>query len=62
MDDQILSRSRDEADVFRNPLGIYVVNFSWSKEFTGAVASDIEPAADSSSALDQESNHVPNAD
>jgi type IV secretion system protein TrbF len=32
---------RDETDVFRNPLGIYVVNFSWSKEFTGPVASDV---------------------
>lgn len=53
---------RDEADVFRNPLGIYVVNFSWSKEFTGPVASDIEPAAESSSAPDQESNHEPNED
>ncbi len=28
---------RDESEVFRNPLGIYVVNFSWSKEFTDPV-------------------------
>lgn len=32
---------RDETDVFRNPLGIYVARFSWSREFSGPVASDI---------------------
>jgi hypothetical protein len=28
---------RDEAQVFRNPLGIYVVSFNWSKEFTESI-------------------------
>lgn len=36
---------RDEAEVFRNPLGIYVVAFSWSREFTDPVTSDLEPVA-----------------
>lgn len=31
---------RDEAQVFRNPLGIYVVSFSWSREFTEPVSTD----------------------
>lgn len=29
---------RNEADVFRNPLGIYVISFSWSKEFTEPIS------------------------
>lgn len=36
---------RDEAEVFRNPLGIYIVSFSWSKEFTEPVPSDTQPAS-----------------
>ncbi|MCO6439401.1 MAG: conjugal transfer protein TrbF [Phycisphaerae bacterium] len=36
---------RDEAEVFRNPLGIYVVAFSWSKEFTDPVIADAGPIA-----------------
>lgn len=31
---------RDEAQVFRNPLGIYVASFSWSREFTEPVVTD----------------------
>jgi len=36
---------RDEAEVFRNPLGVYVVAFSWSKEFTDPVITDVAPIA-----------------
>ena len=35
---------RDEAEVFRNPLGIYIVSISWSKEFTDPVSTIMEPA------------------
>lgn len=35
---------RDEAEVFRNPLGIYVVSFSWSREFTEPIVNGVEPA------------------
>lgn len=48
---------RDEADVFNNPLGIYVVSFSWSREFTGPVASDaLDPS--SKPAPPQETTHA----
>lgn len=36
---------RTEADVFKNPLGIYVISFSWSQEFTDAVATESVPDA-----------------
>lgn len=32
-----IKKPRTESDVFRNPLGVYVVSFSWSKEFTEPV-------------------------
>ena len=28
---------RDEADAFRNPIGVYVTEFTWGREFTGPV-------------------------
>jgi hypothetical protein len=28
---------RDEADTFKNPIGVYITNFTWSREFSGAV-------------------------
>jgi type IV secretory pathway TrbF-like protein len=31
---------RDEADAFRNPIGAYVTNFTWSREFSGPVTRD----------------------
>jgi type IV secretion system protein VirB5 len=31
---------RDEADAFKNPIGVYVTNFTWSREFSGAVLRD----------------------
>jgi type IV secretory pathway TrbF-like protein len=31
---------RDEADAFKNPIGAYVTNFTWSREFSGAVMRD----------------------
>ena len=31
---------RDEADSFKNPIGVYVTNFTWSREFSGAVMRD----------------------
>jgi type IV secretory pathway TrbF-like protein len=31
---------RDEADSFKNPIGVYVTNFTWSREFSGAVMHD----------------------
>lgn len=31
---------RDESDSFKNPIGVYVINFTWSREFTGAVMRD----------------------
>jgi type IV secretory pathway TrbF-like protein len=31
---------RDEADTFKNPIGVYVTNFTWSREFSGAVTRD----------------------
>jgi hypothetical protein len=32
-----LIRPRDESDTFRNPIGVYVTNFTWGREFTGPV-------------------------
>jgi type IV secretion system protein VirB5 len=34
---------RNEADVFNNPLGCYVTEFTWSREFAGPVRSDAPP-------------------
>ncbi len=48
---------RTEADVFRNPLGMYVVSFSWSREFTDAVVSDPQPASQPHVPTSQESDH-----
>jgi type IV secretory pathway TrbF-like protein len=31
---------RDEADTFKNPIGVYITNFTWSREFSGAVLHD----------------------
>ena len=31
---------RDEADSFKNPIGVYIINFTWSQEFTGPVLRD----------------------
>jgi type IV secretion system protein VirB5 len=31
---------RDEADSFKNPIGVYVTNFTWSREFSGTVLRD----------------------
>ena len=31
---------RDEADTFKNPIGVYITNFTWSREFAGAVQRD----------------------
>jgi type IV secretion system protein TrbF len=31
---------RDEADSFKNPIGVYIVNFTWSREFSGTVMRD----------------------
>ena len=28
---------RDEADTFKNPLGVYITSFTWGREFTGPV-------------------------
>ena len=28
---------RDEADAFKNPIGVYVTNFTWGREFSGPV-------------------------
>ena len=46
-----------EDDVFRNPLGVYIDAFSWSKEFTGPVATDQNSA--SASSPSEEHNHEP---
>ena len=31
---------RDESDSFKNPIGVYITNFTWSREFSGAVMRD----------------------
>jgi type IV secretion system protein VirB5 len=31
---------RDEADSFKNPIGVYIINFTWSREFSGSVLRD----------------------
>jgi type IV secretory pathway TrbF-like protein len=36
---------RDEADAFKNPIGVYVSHFTWSREFSGPVTSDTKPSA-----------------
>ncbi len=36
---------RDEADSFKNPIGVYVTNFTWSREFSGTVMRDDGPRA-----------------
>lgn len=35
---------RDEADAFKNPLGVYITQFTWSREFAGPVGSETRPA------------------
>ena len=37
---------RDEADTFKNPIGVYITNFTWGREFTGPVQRDdgVSPA------------------
>jgi type IV secretion system protein VirB5 len=32
--------ARDEADTFKNPIGVYITNFTWSREFAGTVQRD----------------------
>jgi len=49
---------RDEAEVFRNPLGIYVVAFSWSREFTDPVLSDSGPIVSTPPTQDSEADHA----
>jgi type IV secretion system protein VirB5 len=52
---------RDEVEVFRNPLGVYVVAFSWSREFTDPVTTAVAPVASprgvEHSETDDESNN-----
>jgi type IV secretory pathway TrbF-like protein len=31
---------RDESDAFKNPIGVYVTNFTWGREFSGPVLRD----------------------
>lgn len=31
---------RNEADTFKNPIGVYITNFTWSQEFSGSVLRD----------------------
>ena len=31
---------RDESDAFKNPIGVYITSFTWSREFSGAVLRD----------------------
>jgi type IV secretion system protein VirB5 len=31
---------RDESDSFKNPIGVYITNFTWSREFSGTVMRD----------------------
>ncbi len=31
---------RDEADTFKNPIGVYITSFTWSREFSGPVLRD----------------------
>jgi type IV secretory pathway TrbF-like protein len=35
---------RDEADAFKNPLGVYITQFTWSREFAGPVGGETKPA------------------
>ena len=35
-----LMSPRDESDAFKNPIGVYITNFTWSREFSGAVLRD----------------------
>jgi type IV secretion system protein VirB5 len=48
---------RDEAEVFRNPLGIYIVAISWSKEFTEPVTIEMQPATARMNSADEESSN-----
>jgi len=38
---------RDEADSFKNPIGVYIVNFTWGREFTGPVLSPADDGGNS---------------
>jgi type IV secretory pathway TrbF-like protein len=38
---------RDEADTFKNPIGVYITNFTWSREFAGPVTRDDSGASPS---------------
>jgi type IV secretion system protein TrbF len=31
---------RDEGDTFKNPIGVYITNFTWGREFAGPVSRD----------------------
>jgi type IV secretion system protein TrbF len=34
---------RDEGDSFKNPIGVYIINFTWGREFSGPVVRDESP-------------------
>jgi type IV secretion system protein VirB5 len=49
-----------EDDVFRNPLGVYIDAFSWSKEFTGPVAAAPNTVSEPSPLQKEEQDHESN--
>lgn len=51
---------RDDAEVFRNPLGIYIVSISWSKEFTEPVIQSIQPTPALNPRNEEEPSHESN--
>ena len=50
----------NEEDVFRNPLGVYIVDFSWSKEFTGSLTAEPKPESEPIPSQTEEPVHEPN--
>ena len=49
-----IMRPRDEADTFKNPIGVYITNFTWGREFSGPVQREDGPSTFSPSAKPSE--------
>lgn len=52
------SPPRNEADLFRNPLGLYVVNFSWSREFSATAPTERPTQTNESTTPNEEQPHA----
>ena len=52
-------RPRDESDTFKNPIGVYITNFTWGREFSGPIQRDdlTPPVSPSAASATPPENH-----